>query len=77
MDTKEHTNTYIVLILISLLVEVTRVAGSATEIIIFLLFVLYEFFRFALESGSFKNRKLAPIPVTTNNPTKERKAKND
>ena len=57
MKTQLHTKAYTILFLLALLMETTRVAGSLTEFVIFLGFVVYEFVVFAFEANLFKERK--------------------
>lgn len=77
MNTTEHNKTYLILILLSLVLEATRVAGAMTEVLIFLFFVIHEFVLFYLENNPKLTTALAPIPANSIDLKKERNTKHD
>jgi hypothetical protein len=77
MNTLESNETYIILIVMALILEATRIAGPLTEVLIFLGFIIHEFVRFYFENRP--QLKPAYMPITANNLNlrKERELKND
>lgn len=62
MNAKIHINPHFVLLLIALIAESMGLFGSATEIIVFLAVILFEFIYFAYENKLIKIPSL-PKPV--------------